>query len=95
MKVKDAIQVTNFKHATHAWLGYDESQVAIKDTDTLQRANHHTQTKRVDEIDARKIKHELMISHPNLGHDRLAKVWPTHHIKFARDSDNGPRPFLV
>ncbi|MFT5202480.1 MAG: hypothetical protein ACI9C1_001869 [Candidatus Aldehydirespiratoraceae bacterium] len=95
MKVKDAIQITDLKDATHPRLRHDEPQIAIKDTDTLQCANHHTQAKRIDEVDTGEIKHELMISHPNLGHDRLAKVGPTHHIKLARDSDDSPRPFLV
>jgi hypothetical protein len=95
VKVKDAIQVTDLKYATHPLLGHDKLQIAIKDADTLQRANHHTQAKRVDEVDTREIEHELMITHPNLGHDRLPKVGSTHHIKLARDSDNSPRPFLV
>jgi len=90
MQREHPIKVTHLKDATDPSLSDHNPQVAVALAHPLECTDHHTEAKRVDKADPRKIEHDV----PKAITDRLvhvlSKLRSTNNIDLASDDEDTP-----
>ncbi len=90
MQVEHPVEITHLEHPANPRLGNDDPEIAVEQPHPLQRADHHPQPERVDEIDAGEVQHQVTIPLVHLAHHLPAQIGAAHDIELSGDRENRP-----
>ena len=95
MKGEDPVEVAKLEYTANSWLRHNQPHVAIEEASAFQCADDHTESERVDEVDAGEIDDEPVVAVVDGRHHELTKIGRTDHVEIAGDSEYRPISFGV
>lgn len=90
MKGEHPVQVAELQHPADPITGHDEPKVTVEEPNPLERTHQHTQTERVDIVDAGQVEHQVMIAGADFFHHVLAEFRRADDVEFAGDGEDSP-----
>ena len=90
MQGEDTVEIAHLQHPPHPWFGDDELEVAVEESDPLERADQHTEPERVDEVDAGQVENEVVEAVGHGMHHVLAQLGRADDVELAGHGENRP-----
>ena len=92
---EDPVDVAQLEHAPDARLGAHNRELAVSLPHPLERADHHPDAERVDELDSRHVENQSYSTLRHRGDDLLTELGSARDVEITGHRDDRPRWTIV